>query len=137
MKGETKEERFRRVVQKRVQNVLDSLRRLSQCSNRRMYDWSDEQMKKIWSAIDKELKSCKEGFEKAVQARMLAEEQLDAEEKKFEVGTSTNFQVLEFQKDLTESIMNEVMARIEFNKSKYDLEKTVGTFLDAWDIQIK
>lgn len=65
MKGETKEERFRRVVQKRVQNVLDSLRRLSQCSNKRMYDWNDEQMKKIWSAIDKELKSCKECFENA------------------------------------------------------------------------
>jgi len=63
MKGETKEERFKRVVQKRVQNVLDSLRRLSQCSNKRMYNWNEEQMKKIWSAIDKELKSCKEDFE--------------------------------------------------------------------------
>ena len=65
MKGETKEERFRRVVQKRVQNVLDSLRRLSQCSNKRMYNWNDEQLKKIWSAIDTELKSCKDSFENA------------------------------------------------------------------------
>ena len=65
MKGETKEERFKRVVQKRVQNVLDSLRRLSQCSNKRMYGWNDEQLTKIWSAIDKELKSCKEGFANA------------------------------------------------------------------------
>lgn len=65
MKGETKEERFKRIVQKRVQNVLDSLRRLSQCSNRRMYSWNDEQLKKIWSAIDKEIKGCKERFENA------------------------------------------------------------------------
>ena len=65
MKGETKEERFKRVVQKRVQNVLDSMRRLSQCSNRRMYSWNDEQLKKIWSAIDKEIKGCKESFENA------------------------------------------------------------------------
>ena len=63
MKGETKEERFKRVVQKRVQNVLDSLRRLSQCSNRRMYKWNDEQLKKIWIAIDKEVKTCKSSFE--------------------------------------------------------------------------
>jgi hypothetical protein len=63
MKGETKEERFKRVVQKRVQNVLDSVRRLSQCSNRRMYKWNDEQLKKIWIAIDKELKICKSSFE--------------------------------------------------------------------------
>lgn len=63
MKGETKENRFKRVVQKRVQNVLDSLRRLSQCSNKRMYRWNDEQLKKIWLAIDKELKMSKDGFE--------------------------------------------------------------------------
>jgi len=65
MKGETKEDRFKRVVQKRVQNVLDSLRRLSQCSNKRMYNWNDEQLQKIWSAIDKELKGCKENFDNA------------------------------------------------------------------------
>jgi len=65
MKGETKEERFKRVVQKRVQNVLDGLRRLSQCSNKRMYKWNDEQLKKIWIAIDKELKACKSSFETA------------------------------------------------------------------------
>jgi hypothetical protein len=65
MKGETKEERFKRVVQKRVQNVLDSLRRLSQCSNKRMYAWNDDQLKKIWDAIDKEIQACKTGFENA------------------------------------------------------------------------
>lgn len=65
MRGETKEERFKRVVQKRVQNVLDSLRRLSQCSNKRMYTWNDKQLTTIWSAIDKEMKSCKEAFENA------------------------------------------------------------------------
>ena len=65
MKGETKEERFKRVVQKRVQNVLDSVRRLSQCANKRMYQWDDQQLTKIWSAVDNELKSCKEAFKNA------------------------------------------------------------------------
>lgn len=63
MKGETKETRFKRIAEKRVQRVLDSIRSLSQCSNKRMYKWDDKQMKKIWSAIDKELKTCKESFE--------------------------------------------------------------------------
>lgn len=62
MKGENKKQRFIRVVEKRVQNILDSIRRLSQCSNRRMYEWEDEQLNKIWSAIDKELQKCKEGY---------------------------------------------------------------------------
>ncbi len=59
MRGETKEGRFKRVAQKRVQNTLDSIRRLSQCSNKRMYSWDENQLKKIWNAIDKELKLCK------------------------------------------------------------------------------
>jgi hypothetical protein len=63
LKGEDKESRFKRIAQKRVQRVLDSIRSLSQCSNKRMYEWNDAQMKKIWSAIDKELKTCKESFE--------------------------------------------------------------------------
>ena len=63
MKGETKDERFKRVVEKRVQNVLDSIIRLSQCSNKRMYNWNDNQVKKIWDAIDNELKTCKSSFE--------------------------------------------------------------------------
>jgi hypothetical protein len=63
MKGETKEQRFKRIAEKRVQRVLDSLRSLSQTSNKRMYKWSDEQMAKIWAAIDMELKACKANFE--------------------------------------------------------------------------
>jgi hypothetical protein len=63
MKGETKEERFKRVAEKRVRRVLDSLRSLSQCSNKRMYQWNEGQLRKMWTAIDKELKTCKASFE--------------------------------------------------------------------------
>jgi hypothetical protein len=63
MKGESKEDRFRRIAQRRVQRVLDSIRSLSQCSNRRMYNWNSRQLEKIWSFIDKELKICKSKFE--------------------------------------------------------------------------
>jgi len=64
MKDETKETRFKRIVEKRVQRVIDSLRSLSQCSNKRMYNWNNEQLKKIWNAVDSAVKSCKESFEK-------------------------------------------------------------------------
>lgn len=65
MRGETKQERFQRVVPKRVQRVLDSIRGFSQCSNKRMYEWNDQQMEKIWSAIEAELKKCRERYEDA------------------------------------------------------------------------
>ena len=62
MKSETKEQRFIRVAERRVRRVLDSLRSLSQCSNKRMYSWDEEQLEKIWNAIDNSLKSCQENF---------------------------------------------------------------------------
>jgi hypothetical protein len=65
MKGETKEFRFKRIAEKRVQRVLDSIRSLSQCSNKRMYKWEDGQLIKIWNAIDDELKKCRQSFEEA------------------------------------------------------------------------
>jgi DNA repair photolyase len=65
MKGETKEQRFKRIAEKRVQRVLDSIRSLSNSSNKRMYEWKDEQLQKIWTAIDKELQKCKASFENA------------------------------------------------------------------------
>jgi glucan phosphorylase len=62
MEKETKEQRFKRVAEKRVQNVLNGIRSLSQCANPRVYAWDDNQLRKIWNAIDRELSLCKESF---------------------------------------------------------------------------
>ena len=63
MKGETKEERFKRIAERRVQRVLDSLRSLAQCSNKRMYQWNEGQLKRVWAAIERETNACKARFE--------------------------------------------------------------------------
>ena len=65
MKSETKQERFRRIAERRVQRVLDSLRSLSQCSNKRMYSWNEDQLQKIWDAVDQALQTCKGSFEQS------------------------------------------------------------------------
>ncbi len=65
MKGETKEGRFKRIAERRVQRVMDSLRSLSQCSNKRMYEWNEDQIKRIWDAVEHALHSCKESFKKS------------------------------------------------------------------------
>ena len=64
MEKETKEERFIRIAEKRVQRVLESFRSLSQLSNKRMYNWNEGQLKKIWAVIERETKECRERFEK-------------------------------------------------------------------------
>ena len=62
VKNENKQQRFKRVAEKRVQNVLNAVKSLSQCANPRIYAWQDDQLKKIWNAIDRELTSCKQSF---------------------------------------------------------------------------
>ena len=62
MKGESKKQRFIRVAEKRVQNAVDNIRKISQCSNRRMYEWDERQLKTIWTALETEIKKCKDSY---------------------------------------------------------------------------
>ncbi len=65
MPRESKEDRFKRIAEKRVQRVIDSLRSLAQASNPRMYAWNQGQLSRIWAAIDQELKACQASFEQS------------------------------------------------------------------------
>jgi outer membrane protein TolC len=68
------------------------------------------------------------------EAREVAEQQLDAEEKKLAVGLSTNFQVLQYQKDLTDRRLNEVTALTLYETGLASLAKATGTTLDGLNI---
>jgi len=62
MEKETKKERFKRIAEKRVQNIIHAIRNLSGLSNKKVYEWETEQLEKIWKAIDKEIEDCKDSF---------------------------------------------------------------------------
>jgi outer membrane protein TolC len=55
-------------------------------------------------------------------ARVLAERRLEAEEKKFEAGMSTSFEVFQAQRDLSQARSNELRAVLDYNKSQVDFE---------------
>jgi len=59
-----KEERFNRIASRRVKEILDKMRLLRNCANRGNYSYTDEQVKKIFIAIDDEWKKVKSEFEK-------------------------------------------------------------------------
>ncbi|MBZ0252226.1 MAG: TolC family protein, partial [Candidatus Methylomirabilis sp.] len=69
-------------------------------------------------------------------ATQLAEEQLAAEEKKLEVGLSTNFQVLDFQDQLAQARLAEVQARADYARSLVNLQLRTGTLLDSVGVTI-
>ena len=54
--------------------------------------------------------------------RELAEQRLDAEQKRFEVGLSTNFLVIQAQRDLAQAQTNELAAVLTYNLALVDFE---------------
>ncbi|MCY4447676.1 MAG: hypothetical protein OXE02_02365 [Chloroflexi bacterium] len=60
--GGQKAERFRRVAERRVNNVLEAVRLLSQCSNRRTYEYTDDDVRRMFREIDRELRAAKQSF---------------------------------------------------------------------------
>ena len=56
-------DRFLRIGESRTNKILKMLQLLGNCSNRAVYEYETEEVKKIFQAIDKELKIAKGRFE--------------------------------------------------------------------------
>ena len=59
---ENKNQRFKRVASSRVQKLLHYLRLLKNCSNKAIYEYTEEETKKIFSTLERELKQTKLSF---------------------------------------------------------------------------
>lgn len=59
---ENKRERFVRVAESRTNKVIDMLRLLSNCANSSNYEYDDDDVKQIFTAIEKEVKAAKNAF---------------------------------------------------------------------------
>lgn len=60
--SQNKRERFKRLASTRTNEVLRRIKILSNCANRSAYDYSEEEISKIFSAIDKSVKESKSKF---------------------------------------------------------------------------
>ena len=67
--SETKEEKFRRLAEQRVNAILDKLRLFGQLSNKSNYGYTDEQVEAACKAIQKELNATKAKFRNGASAR--------------------------------------------------------------------
>ena len=59
---DSKEERFCRLAEQRVNGILDKLRLLGQLANRRNYSYEQDQVDTIFRAINREMRSTKARF---------------------------------------------------------------------------
>lgn len=72
----------------------------------------------------------------AEKARELAERNLDAEQKKFANGMSTNYQVLKIQEDLAAAQAAELQARVAYRQAVAGYHVAVGDLLTTVGVQI-
>ena len=62
MSNETKRERFIRIAEARTNKILSMMKLLGNCSTPSNYDYTKEDIKKIFDALEKELKNTKNKF---------------------------------------------------------------------------
>jgi len=68
-------------------------------------------------------------------ARELAQRKLEAEEERLKVGLSTNYIVLQFQRDLATQQTQELRAVIDYNLSLARLDRSLGVTLEEKNIK--
>lgn len=98
------------------------------------------QEQKILISIDNAVKQVQSAYERSDatrQARIYAEAALDAEQKKLESGKSTSFQVLQLQKNLTDSRSLEIRALADFNEALSNLYFQEGSILQRNHLNVE
>ncbi|HET6516538.1 MAG TPA: hypothetical protein VFG09_15400 [Thermodesulfovibrionales bacterium] len=62
MAEETRHDRFKRLAAKRTNDILDKIRILGNCSNKSSYEYTEDEVNRIFSEIDRQLKMMKAEF---------------------------------------------------------------------------
>ncbi len=70
-------------------------------------------------------------------AREAAEQNLEAERRRYENGMTTNFQVLQIQGQLSDARAREIQALVAYNKSVAAYHRAVGDLLDVANIKVE
>jgi hypothetical protein len=65
-KKSTRRERFENVAARRTQKILDLLDILGNCANRTNYEYSDEDVRKMFAAIKDKMKNTESAFGSAI-----------------------------------------------------------------------
>jgi len=82
------------------------------------------------------LEQARASYEAAVKARELQEQVLDAEQKKYALGASTIFFVIQYQRDLAAAQATEVASMAQYAKAKVQLDQATGRTLETYHVSI-
>ena len=120
--------------------VLENGYQLQKLSHDRQLLYVAELEDNIRIAIENAVRHVKYSLEQvhlAQRAKELADKKLNLEQEKMKVGRSTNFQVISYQRDLTNAQNGELRAIATYLKALGALEQTMGTTLKKWNVEIE
>lgn len=75
-------------------------------------------------------------YQSALKERTLQERTLDAENKKYALGASTAFQVVQTQRDMAQAQAGEVAALAAYSRARVQLDLNTATILDKYKVEI-
>ena len=103
----------------------------------------EEQLQRQKNQVEQDVRSAEIGviqakaqIQAAVKAVLLAQKTLDAEQKKFQLGESTVFLVIQAQRDLATAEGNEVKARSTYAKALTQFQQVTATILADYHIEM-
>jgi len=77
------------------------------------------------------LRQARARYDAGVQARILAQQTLEADQKKFTLGATTPFQVVQDQRDLAAAQNSEVQAMANYTHARISFDQALGTTLEV------
>lgn len=83
------------------------------------------------------LQQARARYDSAVKARVLQQQTLDADQKKFGLGATTAYQVVQDQRDLANSQSLEVQAMANYTHAKINYDQAIGTTLEVNHITVQ
>jgi outer membrane protein TolC len=83
------------------------------------------------------LRQARARYDAAVHNRILAKDLFEAEQKKFTLGASTPYNVIQQQRDLIAAQSGELAALVTYNNARITLDQTLGTTLESNQVSIK
>ncbi len=82
------------------------------------------------------LQQARARYDAAVKNRELADQLLAAEQKKYSLGASVPYNVIQQQRDLTTAQSSEISALVSYNDARISFDQTLGTILEANRVSI-
>ena len=82
------------------------------------------------------MRNSAEAVQAAQAARELSQRKLEAEQSKFAVGMSTNYFVVQAQRDLSDAQNSELRAVLNYRKAQVEIERAQQTTLQSANITV-